>query len=253
MNGKASLAVLIVLLVLLFISLAGFLMVASATNIEKRDLVISGVAREELVIKPTEEVAEELVPEVVSSDSIAKPDDLGISQSIKPEQVVVKENKPTIAPTPQDNSSQLSDNKEIKTILKRTEMGSHTVAKGDSVSDIAKNYWGNPYLWPDLYVNNEWISKNPDLIYPLEKVRILNKLGRGSNYTVEEIDAINSAYLEVYRLYNEVGARANPSKWYTIYSATKILPDFFERNKDVIAPKDIEMAKKQVRESKVFD
>ncbi len=70
-----------------------------------------------MVIKPTEEVAEELVPEVVSSDSIAKPDDLGISQSIKPEQVVVKENKPTIAPTPQDNSSQLSDNKEIKTIL----------------------------------------------------------------------------------------------------------------------------------------
>jgi len=49
----------------------------------------------------------------------------------------------------------------------------HIVVKGDTLWDIAKHYVQNPYRYPELAKLSK--IKNPDLIYPGEKVRIIKK------------------------------------------------------------------------------
>ncbi len=53
----------------------------------------------------------------------------------------------------------------------------YTVVKGDSLSKIAKKYYANANKWPTLFEANKEVIKNPDLIYPGQKLRIpkLNK------------------------------------------------------------------------------
>lgn len=42
----------------------------------------------------------------------------------------------------------------------------YTVAKGDSLSKIARRLLGDASLWPRIYEANRSIIKNPDLIHP---------------------------------------------------------------------------------------
>jgi nucleoid-associated protein YgaU len=42
----------------------------------------------------------------------------------------------------------------------------YTVAKGDSLSKIAKQLYGDPKKWRQIHEANKDIIKNPDLIYP---------------------------------------------------------------------------------------
>ena len=43
---------------------------------------------------------------------------------------------------------------------------SYTVVKGDSLSKIAKQFYGDAQKWPKIYEANRDEIKNPDLIYP---------------------------------------------------------------------------------------
>ena len=49
---------------------------------------------------------------------------------------------------------------------------SHTVVKGDSLSKIAKQYYGDAQQWRKIYEANKDQIKNPDLIYPGQTFRI---------------------------------------------------------------------------------
>ena len=42
----------------------------------------------------------------------------------------------------------------------------HTVVKGDTLSKIAKQYYGSAGQWKRIYEANKDAIKNPDLIYP---------------------------------------------------------------------------------------
>jgi nucleoid-associated protein YgaU len=42
----------------------------------------------------------------------------------------------------------------------------YTVVKGDTLSGIAKNFYGNAGAWRRIYEANKGTIKNPDLIYP---------------------------------------------------------------------------------------
>jgi len=48
----------------------------------------------------------------------------------------------------------------------------YTVQSGDSLSKIAKHYYGNAMKYPALFEANREVIKNPDLIYPGQKLRI---------------------------------------------------------------------------------
>jgi len=48
----------------------------------------------------------------------------------------------------------------------------YTIVSGDSLSKIAKKYYGNAMDYPKLFEANREVIKNADLIYPGQKIRI---------------------------------------------------------------------------------
>lgn len=48
----------------------------------------------------------------------------------------------------------------------------YTIVKGDSLSKIAKHFYGNAMDYPKLFEANREVIKDPDLIYPGQKIRI---------------------------------------------------------------------------------
>ena len=48
----------------------------------------------------------------------------------------------------------------------------HTVQKGETLSLIAKRYFGNSKKWRELYQLNQAIIKNPNRIYVGQVIRL---------------------------------------------------------------------------------
>lgn len=48
----------------------------------------------------------------------------------------------------------------------------HTVVKGDTLSAIAKKYYGDPNRYPEIFEANKPMLKHPDKIYPGQSLRI---------------------------------------------------------------------------------
>ncbi len=48
----------------------------------------------------------------------------------------------------------------------------YTVKRGDSLSKIAKHYYGNAMKYPVIFEANREVIKDPDLIYPGQVLRI---------------------------------------------------------------------------------
>jgi nucleoid-associated protein YgaU len=48
----------------------------------------------------------------------------------------------------------------------------YTIQKGDSLSKIAKKYYGNAMAYPKIFEANREVIKNPDLIFPGQVIRI---------------------------------------------------------------------------------
>ena len=48
----------------------------------------------------------------------------------------------------------------------------YEVKKGDSLSKIAKQYYGDPMLYPRIFEANKDILKDPNKIKPGQKLRI---------------------------------------------------------------------------------
>ena len=48
----------------------------------------------------------------------------------------------------------------------------YTIVSGDSLSKIAKKFYGNAMDYPKLFEANREVIKDADLIYPGQKIRV---------------------------------------------------------------------------------
>lgn len=131
--------------------------------------------------------------------------------------------------------------------------GQHRVKPGESFSLITGEYWDDIYLWPDLYVRNNMLSDDPDLIFPEEIVDIYNRLGKGNTFTAREKEEILNSYLEVYRIFKSLGARKDNSARALLYTATKYDREFMIRFSDHIDPEDRRIVEQYIADEGYLD
>jgi nucleoid-associated protein YgaU len=69
-------------------------------------------------------------------------------------------------------SSEMPDFSNVKSGSSSTAVKIYEVVKGDSLSKIAKREYGNANEWKRIFEANRDLIKNPDLIYPGQKLKI---------------------------------------------------------------------------------
>lgn len=126
--------------------------------------------------------------------------------------------------------------------------GQHQVKKGESFSLITGEYWDDVYLWPDLYVRNDMISDDPDLIFPEEIIDIYNRLGKGDVFTEQEMEEIRKSYISVYRTFKSLGEKKTNSARALLYTATKYDKNFMEHYRQEIDPSDKRVVEQWIAE-----
>ncbi len=90
----------------------------------------------------------------------------------------------------------------------------YMVERGDNLWNIAKkeSVYDDPYMWPRIYRANKEAIKDPDLIYPKQKLAV--PFGVAENqYLVTRGDFLFKIAAEVYN---------DASKWHKIYEANKV-------------------------------
>jgi len=56
----------------------------------------------------------------------------------------------------------------------------YTIVKGDSLSKIAKRFYGDASKWPVLFAENREVIQNADLIYPGQVIRVPEQAGKAT-------------------------------------------------------------------------
>lgn len=102
---------------------------------------------------------------------------------------------------------------ELKARIAQPVIITYNVVRGDNLWNIAKKdeIYADPYMWPRIYRQNRDQIKDPDLIYPKQKLAIPFGVAE-QQYLVNRGDFLQKIAAEVYN---------DPTKWHKIYQANK--------------------------------
>lgn len=89
----------------------------------------------------------------------------------KPDFSDVVSGSSSTAPSP-PASSGVRDAQAQRDFEEQTTLRIYVVESGDSLSKIARKFFGDPSQWRRIYEENRDVIKNPDLIQPGWKIRI---------------------------------------------------------------------------------
>ena len=79
----------------------------------------------------------------------------------------------------------------------------HAIKSGDNLWALAKEYYGDPYLWPLIYEHNKDIIANPDMLLPGTNVHIPTLVGSVKELEKSDIDWLARANALVYQVYSQ--------------------------------------------------
>lgn len=66
--------------------------------------------------------------------------------------------------------------KETRAAVEASKVEYYTIEKGDSLSKIAKHFYGDPMKYKELFEANREVIEDPDKIFPGQKIRIPKEL-----------------------------------------------------------------------------
>lgn len=102
---------------------------------------------------------------------------------------------------------------QVKSRMPRKRIRQYSVVRGDNLWNIAKkdDIYGDPYLWPRIYVENRDKIKHPDIIYPKWVLNVPFGVDINQHLVMrgEHLSSIAG------KVYNDV------TKWNRIYQANK--------------------------------
>ncbi len=107
--------------------------------------------------------------------------------------------------------------------------GTHTVAPGDKLWNIAGNFYNSRKLWPHIYGVNSEIIGNPDFLKPNTKLIIPPLEGTTDKLTNNDIINIADGYAQTYLAYKSAG-KSHAANY--LWVAMKIAPDHIKNKYD---------------------
>lgn len=75
----------------------------------------------------------------------------------------------------------------------------HTVVFGDSLWSISAKYYNDPFLWPNIFKNNQNIIYDADLILPGQSIIMYEKISDGSRKKAREYAKSRGLWVVGYR------------------------------------------------------
>ena len=135
----------------------------------------------------------------------------------------------------------------------------HTVVKGDTLFDLARTYWGDPYLWPAILVANANTVIDPDY---LRQGSVLDIPIKPDVTGSSGMKAIVDAHVEASRRYRRLGdeatatgrtrgdlwmmqlglIRVNKAHW-VLYSGLRYDPDLLDKAAGAVSERDLEIVR----------
>ena len=113
------------------------------------------------------------------------------------EQIELKELEPAaeIDETEPEIATTTAETKEV--------YSKYVIDKGDNLWAIAEKQYGNPYLWPLIYMANKSKIKNPDILLTGSEIQIPELMSTNENMATEDTEKLALGNACVYKVYHE--------------------------------------------------
>lgn len=121
------------------------------------------------------------------------------------------------------------------------ELLTHNIETGESLWNIAENYYDDPYLWPLIYEENRNQIDNPNVVMSGTDLSI-PVVEDAKNLTRDESDKVASGYLS---LYEWTLSHDSDQARYFLWAVGKFSPEILDRASQQVEPGDLAFAKRR--------